>query len=108
MKRIALAVAVVIGLSLTATSKAQAQGFHFSGGGIHVDLGNVHHGGHYGHQSHNRNYNNHFGTQYRFHNTTHLDWHPGQYYRHGRHFHYSPGHYDIHRTGHYHRAYGRH
>jgi hypothetical protein len=38
-----------------------------------------------------------------FHDTSHYDYHPGQLYRHGNHLHYQPGHYDLHRTGHWHR-----
>ena len=37
-----------------------------------------------------------------FHDTTHLDYHPPQIIRHRRHFHVQPGHYDVHRTGHWH------
>jgi len=38
-----------------------------------------------------------------FHDTSHLDYHPGGFVRHGNHFDYLPGHYDVHRTGHWHR-----
>jgi hypothetical protein len=31
-----------------------------------------------------------------------LDYHPGYSWRHGNHFHYEPGHYDLHRDGHWH------
>lgn len=37
-----------------------------------------------------------------WHDTTHLDYHPGGLVPHRNHFHYVPGHYDVHRTGHYH------
>lgn len=37
-----------------------------------------------------------------FHDTTHLDYHPPQIIRHRRHFHVQPGHYDVHRSGHWH------
>lgn len=37
-----------------------------------------------------------------YHDTTHLDWHPTTLYRHGSHLHVQPGHYDVHRTGHFH------
>lgn len=36
-----------------------------------------------------------------WHNTSHYDYHPGQFTRHRNHFHYQPGHYDWHRTGHW-------
>ena len=37
-----------------------------------------------------------------YHNTSHYDYHPGGFQQHGNHFHYVPGHYDFHQTGHYH------
>ena len=42
----------------------------------------------------------------RWHDTTHLDYHPASVVRHGSHWHVIPGHYDVHRTGHWHS--GRH
>lgn len=38
-----------------------------------------------------------------FHDTTHLDYHPPQAIRHGCNSHIQPGHYDAHRSGHWHR-----
>jgi hypothetical protein len=37
-----------------------------------------------------------------WHNTSHWDYHPGSFQRHRNHFHYVPGHYDYHQTGHWH------
>jgi hypothetical protein len=37
-----------------------------------------------------------------YHDTTHYDDHPPSVYRHGSHYHYVPGHYDLHRSGHWH------
>lgn len=37
----------------------------------------------------------------RWHDTTHLDYHAPSLYRHGSHYHFVPGHYDVHHTGHY-------
>jgi len=37
-----------------------------------------------------------------WHNTTHYDYHPPEVYRHRNHYHVAPGHYDLHRTGHWH------
>lgn len=53
----------------------------------------------YGHRSYAPNYS---WRQPTFHDTTHLDYHPPQIIRHRRHFHVQPGHYDVHRTGHWH------
>jgi len=56
-----------------------------------------------------------FGSYYRpsqrvshrrsWHDTSHYDYHPPARVRHGNHHHVIPGHYDLHRTGHWH--YGR-
>jgi len=37
-----------------------------------------------------------------YHDTSHYDYHPGGFVPHGNHYHYQPGHYDYHQTGHYH------
>jgi hypothetical protein len=37
-----------------------------------------------------------------YHDTTHFDYHPPTVYRHGSHYHVVPGHYDLHRSGHWH------
>ena len=102
---VALAAAFTLGFG------GEAQAGH--GHGIH---GGGHHGSHHGghvypsqpsfhvpghHQSH---YPSH-GIQWhqpQYHDTTHLDWHAPSFQRHGNHFHYQPGHYDVHRTGHWH------
>ncbi len=36
-----------------------------------------------------------------WHDTSHYDYHPGEYVRHGNHYDYIPGHWDYHRTGHW-------
>lgn len=45
-----------------------------------------HYGGHHGY----------------YHDTTHFDYHAPEVYRHGNHYDIQPGHYDLHRSGHYH------
>ncbi|QDV85346.1 hypothetical protein [Planctomycetes bacterium TBK1r] len=37
-----------------------------------------------------------------YHDTTHLDYHRPQVIPHGRHFHVQRGHFDVHRSGHWH------
>jgi hypothetical protein len=107
MKKIAIAFAAIVGMGMAGLGTTQAQaagpfGFHIGGRGFHVAIGNVHrqttHRPHY-RSSHGRGH-------WDYHDTTHLDWHPAQLRRHGNHFHYTPGHYDVHRTGHfdYHRG----
>lgn len=90
MKKIALAMALVVGFALAGLGTSQADaagfgGFHFGGGGIHVDIG---HGGHHGSHHGYHNYRS-FG---------HYDYHPATYTRHRNHYHYQPAHYDYHRT----------
>lgn len=95
--------------------EARGQGFHFGGGGVHVDVGNPHgyysgyggygcggYGGYGGYP-----YTTYYGGGWRggghadWHDTTHLDYHPGEYRRHRNHYHYNPGHYDVHEDGHW-------
>ncbi len=104
------------------TNEAQAQirvqigGFGLNGRSVY--RGNVYRGGHhyssnrvYGHSTRRLSYGTqryghncgHYGGHYGwYHDTTHLDYHAPQIYRHGNHWDYQPGHYDIHRTGHWH------
>ncbi|MBB3205014.1 hypothetical protein FHS27_000781 [Rhodopirellula rubra] len=98
---IALAVAFTFALG----SEAQAQHGHGWGHG-HSSFHSGHvyqpvtpsHWGH-GHQTHYPN----FGWQQpTYHDTTHLDYHAPTIRRHGNHFHVQPGHYDVHRSCHWH------
>jgi hypothetical protein len=104
---------LLIALALVSTSgpSAQAQGFHFGGGGVHVDVGNPHsyyggYGGYgqsncYGSYPYTSYYGGGWGGHSDWHDTTHLDYHPGEYVRHRNHYHYVPGHYDVHEDGHW-------
>ncbi len=51
-----------------------------------------------GYSSYRPNYNRSY-----YHNTSHLDYNPGRVVPHGNHLDYVPGHYNLHRTGHWHR-----
>ena len=58
-------------------------------------------GGHTPYVSHyGGNHGGHWGGSY--HDTTHLDYHAPSLVPHGNHYDYRPGHYDVHRTGHWH------
>jgi hypothetical protein len=91
--------------------KAEAQGFHFGAGGVHVDVGNPHgyyggygaygHCGGYGSYPYTTYYGGGWGGHALWHDTTHLDYHPGEFVRHRNHYHYVPGHYDVHEDGHW-------
>jgi len=100
------------------TSKASAQGIHFGGAGVHVDIGNPHryygnYGGYYrgygcGHGRYGSYspYTAYYGGGWggghaHWHDTTHLDYHPGEFVRHRGHYHYIPGHYHVHEDGHW-------
>ncbi len=64
------------------------------GGGGYRSFGSPYYGG---------IYSSHYGQRGGFyHDTSHYDYHPTTILRHGSHFHVQPGHYDFHRTGHYH------
>ncbi|QDT11078.1 hypothetical protein [Planctomycetes bacterium K23_9] len=98
------------------SNSANAQGFSLSigssscggYGGGYRSARPVYHGG-YGHSSHYRSsYRSSYRPSYtptyrsRFHDTSHYDYHPTEIRRHGNHFDVVPGHYDLHRTGHWH------
>jgi hypothetical protein len=121
MKRWILGIVTVVALAAVAGT-ASAQGF---GGGHHGRHHSRHDGGHFGggygsygyggygdsfYSSGYRGFsvgagglNLHFGSQPRWHGTSHYDYHPGSFQRHRNHYHYVPGHYDLHRSGHWHR-----
>ncbi len=124
MKNIAIAFAFVGSLGLVgmgvSSAKAAGPGLHFRAGGLHVDVGRPHGGfrgyaspaysgrayGSRPHTGYARGGRSSFGRSigrghYDYHDTTHLDWHPGSYQRHRNHFDFVPGHYDVHRTGHF-------
>ncbi len=79
-------------------------GIHFAGPGYHVDLGRTHHRRHYRSYP-SRSYHGHGGGYHGgghvWHDTSHYDYHPGEFVRHRNHYHYVPGHYDYHETGHW-------
>ena len=102
-KKLLPALALVAALTFAFGSEAKAQFGHGWGHG-HGHSGHVYqpvapsHWGH-GHQTHYPN----FGWQQpTYHDTTHLDYHAPTIRRHGNHFHVQPGHYDVHRSGHWH------
>ena len=107
---------VVASLLMTADApSASAQNGFFRVGGLSISVG--HRGyrssysrvpsyrSHYGHgirSSHGYGgYRSHFGHVF-YHDTSHYDYHPTEIIRHGNHYDVMPGHYDFHRTGHYH------
>ncbi len=111
---------IAAGLLLAANaSEAQAQ-VRVQIGGFGIRGGSVYRGGHhfsprhvYGHSVHRpsygvRVYGHHvprvhgYGHHGYYHDTTHLDYHPPTFYRHGNHYDFQPGHYDVHHSGHYH------
>jgi hypothetical protein len=90
---------------------ASAQHGIFRGGGLSISIGNrgyrpsyrsysplyrsnLGYGSQYGHRSH-------YGHG-SYHDTSHYDYHPTEIRRHGNHYDVMPGHYDLHRTGHWH------
>lgn len=126
LKMLCLSLIGTLALAVGSTASAQE---HF--GGYNRGISGGFHGGAHGHSSshwvggglsgiHNHG-SGHFGgyttapysrTLYYpsgsciqrpvWHDTTHLDYHPGGYVPHGNHFDYQPGHYDLHQTGHWH------
>ncbi|MGD9856266.1 MAG: hypothetical protein AB7U20_15080 [Planctomycetaceae bacterium] len=110
MKRFAITCAAVMGLMLAGSTAANAGGVHVQIGGYGGFGRSGYYGGH-GIYSGQRIYGG-YGYGYRnpviWHDTSHFDYHPGQYVPHGNHFHYQPGHYDFHQTGHFDTVHGNH
>lgn len=129
-KWLVLPLAAVALLLLVDTRESQAQGIRVQIGGFGINAGgaycgpSVYRGGHHFYSNQPRVYSysaqrpiygynqfgspygiygGHHGVHYRgYHDTTHFDYHPPQIYRHGNHYDFLPGHYDLHRSGHYH------
>ncbi len=81
-----LCVAVVTGLVLVGSSEAEAR--HWCGRRSFY-RGHVHRG--------------FYGGYYpRYHDTSHFDYYGPSLQRHYNHYHYVPGHYHFHRSGHFH------
>ncbi len=101
MKKYVLTIAAIFALLFTTADAktANAQGFHFGGGGVHVDVGYPHGG--YGHYPQTTHWGGGWGGHSDWHDTTYLDYHPGGYERHYDHFNYAPGHYNVHSSGHW-------
>lgn len=110
IRNLLLSGAVALGVLSMGASEASAQWGHHGGhhdvhhGGHH----DVHHGGYVAQPSYSSYYSGGLGFGLGFqvrrpvyHDTTHLDYHRPSLQRHGFHFHVIPGHYDVHRTGHF-------
>ena len=122
MKRWILGLVTVAAISLVGAATASAQGYGGYGCGAPSGGYSAGYGGHsagyggysagyapgYNAYSGNGGYAAGFGGSNlnyggtRWHDTSHLDYHPGSIQRHRLHFHYVPGHYDLHRSGHRH------
>ena len=91
--------ALIAAVAMT-TSTAEAGRF-----GISLNFGGHRHHSGYGHRGYShRNYGHrsygHRGHSH-WHDTSHWDYHPGGFQRHGNHYHYIPGHYHWHNDGHW-------
>ncbi len=100
MKVVAIPVLAVALMAVAGASKAEAGGFGISIGGHGVHVGHHHPGFRPGFRP---PYRPGFGYRPYFHDTSHLHYHGPRVVPHNGHFHVLPGHYDVHRTGHWHR-----
>ena len=87
---------------------ADAGNGFFRIGGVQLSVGGGHYGGGY-YNSYRPSYRSSYGYGHvshsrhgYYHDTSHYDWHPTEVRRHGNHYDVTPGHYDYHRTGHFH------
>ncbi len=96
MRRLLMLAAVLTALATAGATAEAGHGYGWSGGQWNSGPGC---GGNYAPQIYTYpGYPVHHQT---WHDTSHYDYHPGGLQRHGNHFHYVPGHYDLHRTGHW-------
>jgi hypothetical protein len=92
-------VLVVLTVALSTTAQAQYSRYAYRGGtfsGYNVPRSPVPYTTYWG-----GGYNNVYRGPV-WHGTSHYQFHPGGFVPHGNHFHYIPGHYDLHRGGHWH------
>lgn len=121
MKRSLLGMAAVMALLVVGVAPASAEKRHGHSHHNHHSHGDHDHDRHrsHGHHHHySRARTSHYGGGYspgsgfsfyfgsrpspRWHDTSHYDYYPGYYQRHGNHYDYIPGHYHYHRSGHWH------
>lgn len=82
---------------------SHAPSYHSHYGHSRVDYGHSRHVGHRAHLGGRSpiRHGSRFGHGW-YHDTSHYDYHPSQVVPHGNHYDVIPGHYDFHRTGHWH------
>ncbi|WP_296461906.1 hypothetical protein [Rubinisphaera sp.] len=110
MYKYALCAIAVLGFSLVGSQPAQASDWqvYVNGGNYGFAVGSHNHYNRgysrYGYSPSFRGYSNYgyrnynYGRSYNYHpRYPHFDYHPGQFNRHGNHYHYQPGHYHLHR-----------
>ena len=82
-------------------------GIHVGRGGLGIHVGHYGGGGHgHGHGGHGQGHGGHGQGHclpaHTWHDTSHFHHRPGYLQGHGGHFHYVPGGYQLHRSGHWH------
>ncbi len=87
------------GISVHGPSSGYNSGHSNHLGGGHFNAGSPWGGNHWGNGFHRPIHGSHVPS-HTWHDTSHWDYHPGQYVPHGNHFDYQPGHYDFHQQGH--------
>ncbi len=100
--------ALAVGLMFAGDApKAEAQYGCYGGyggySGIGISIGGSHYRSYRAPFYSSHLHRSHFGpSRSYFHDTSHYHWHPAEIRRHGNHWHVQPGHWDLHRTGHWH------
>ena len=101
MKSILLASAAAVGLIGFGTDSAEAQ-WGYRSGHSHRGYDSHDYRGDYRSRGYDTHYRGgYYRPHYHWHDTSHYDWHAPSIQRHGNHYHYTPGHYDFHRDGHW-------
>ena len=101
MKKLLIVCVALAGLAFVGNTSTAEAGVKFN---VNFGTGYGGYGGAYGYQNFNQT-PYYYGRRHAYwHDTSHYDYHPPEFRRHGNHFHYQPGHYDFHQTGHFDRG----
>ena len=104
IRKVCLGLTVLAGVSLFAGSQSASAGsfnFRFGGGHDSHYQPRSFYGGGWGGRGHGHHDHGRARRHAHWHDTSHYDYHPGEYVRHRNHYHYVPGHYDFHQEGHW-------
>lgn len=109
LTKFALAVTAALALSSGVAMASHRHHHHHGGSSFYGNVGGVHFGYSRGGYGYGGGYGGGYGYGYQpiyrapvWHDTSHYHYTPSSVVPHGDHYHVLPGHYDLHRSGHWH------